>query len=98
MSDAPLPCLDDRVTIAPEVLFCDLDDEAVLLHTGAGQYYGLDAVALRMWQALAEHPRLGDAHAVLAAEFDVDPGPLWEDLLAFVRKLAGFDLLEVAPA
>lgn len=73
--------------IAEDVLFQTVADEAVLLNIADNHYYGLDDVATRMWQLLAEH---GDGEAVigeLLAEFEVDEATLRQDFAALVAEL-----------
>ena len=85
-----------RVCVASNALFQYLGDEAVLLSQDQGRYYGLDPIATRMWQLLAEH---GDPEAVvkqMCAEFDVDETVLRADLAAFIAKMVAAELLVVA--
>ena len=42
-----------KVTIPDTVLSTELQDEGVLLNLETGEYFGLDAVGLDMWRALA---------------------------------------------
>jgi hypothetical protein len=87
--------LDSRVTVHPDVVFRELDGEAVILHLGTGLYYGLDAVGTRMWQVLAEHGDLGVALDVLAAEYDVSRERLRADLVRLVEALCDKGLVRV---
>lgn len=84
-----------RVTVPESVLFRDLDGEAVLLETGSGRYYGLDAVGTRMWNLLREH---GETEAVcrdLLLEYDVLEDRLREDLEKLVQDLSSRGLLRL---
>ena len=87
--------LDRTVRISDDTVFRELAGEAVLLQLDAGMYYGLDAVATRLWTLIAER---GSLRAVLAAareEFDVDAATLEHDLLALVGDLADRKLVVV---
>jgi Coenzyme PQQ synthesis protein D (PqqD) len=77
-----------HITVPKSVLFRDLDGEAVLLETGTGRYYGLDAVGTRMWSLLQLHGEIEAVCRVLLAEFDVPEARLCKDLLRFVETLA----------
>jgi hypothetical protein len=81
--------------IPENVLFRDLNGEAVLLHLGTGKYFGLDAVGTRMWAQLQAHPRLAEACLALQAEYDTSPARLQEDFLAFVDRLEAQQLVTV---
>ncbi len=90
--------LHTAVQISQDVLFRELDGEAVLLHIDTGKYYGLDAIGARMWALLAQHGALEPAYRSLIAEYDVAPEVLEHDLLAFVNRLAAQQLLAVNDA
>jgi hypothetical protein len=78
-----------RVSIADEVYSEQIEDETILLELKSGNYYGLDAVASRLWQLLQE---LGSTEAVVHAaqqEYDdVGVDELTRDVETLVRALA----------
>ncbi len=86
------------VTVPAAVVFRDLGDEAVVLHTGTGRYYGLDEVGTRMWTLLAGARVIKGACRGLYEAYDVAPAVLEGDLLTFVRHLAEHGLLVVDEA
>ena len=58
--------LTSRVKVNDDVLFQELQGEAVLLNLKSGVYFGLDPVGTRIWQLFAEHEVLRDvAQAVV---------------------------------
>jgi len=85
--------LDSRVAVPEDVLFRELDGEAVILNLSTGTYYGLDQTGTRMWALLAEHGTLRAAYDILLAEYEVCEAQLAEDLLALVDKLVSHGLL-----
>lgn len=87
--------LESTITISPEVLFRDVDGEAVILNLKNGKYYGLDPVGTRMWTVLAEQKELRAAHRLLLEEYEVGAEQLEQDLVAFVDKMAGHALMQV---
>lgn len=87
---------ESRVAIDPDVVFRDLDGEAVILHLGTGLYYGLDPVGTRMWTLLAEYGDLAQVFATLREEFDVSADTLRADLLRLVRELHEKGLVRVS--
>ena len=88
--------LQTRVEVPEEVVFRELDGEAVLLHTVAGRYFGLDPVGTRMWTALCAGETLESAADALVAEYDVAPERLRRDLEEFVAALVEHELVSVA--
>ncbi len=87
--------LRDSIVIPEDVLFRELDGEAVLLNLKTGTYFGLDAVGTRMWQLIAEQSSLARVVDSLAAEYDVDRGVLETDLLELGRQLCAGGLCEI---
>jgi hypothetical protein len=79
--------LDTPVRVNPEVLFQDLDGEAVLLHLGSGVYFGLDEVGARIWSLLAEGADLRTIARTVASEYAVDETRCAEDLLELLVEL-----------
>jgi hypothetical protein len=92
------------VEVNPDVLFQTLDGadkerpEAVLLHLKTEKYYGLDDVASRMWQLLAETCDPEATVARLLTEYTVDESRLRKDLAAFIDKMVAAQLLVIPPA
>ena len=85
--------LDTKLSIPPQVMSRLVGDETVLLDLSSGLYFGLDGVGKRIWESLAEHQSLGDAVAVIVAEYDVDEAQAQADVVAFVSDLVARGLL-----
>ena len=77
----------EQLQIADDVLFQTVADEAVLLNIADNHYYGLDDVATRMWQLLAEHGTEGAKQVDVHVYNDVDEAPLRQDFAALVTEL-----------
>jgi hypothetical protein len=76
-----------RIAIAPDVLYQELDGESVLLNLTNETYFGLDDVGTRIWQLLVEQ---GNVEAVLAqmqTEYEVDEVTLQADLTRLLAEL-----------
>lgn len=50
--------LASRVRINDDVMFQELQGEAVLLSLASGTYFGLDRMGTRIWQLFSEHEQL----------------------------------------
>lgn len=87
--------LDHTVTQSPGLLFCDAGGEAVILSEATGQYYGLNGMGMRLWQALEADGQLAAAYRSVLDEYDVTPVELERDLLTFVQALAERRLVTV---
>jgi hypothetical protein len=79
--------LDAPVRIPDDVIFRELDGEAVVLNLDTGIYFGLDAVGTRIWRLLEEHKPLRLVLDTLVEEYDAAPDRLQRDLLAFIERL-----------
>ena len=81
------PALDAAFRIPDEVIFRELDGEAVVLNLDTGIYFGLDAVGTRIWRLLEERKPLKAVLDTLIDEYEAPPDRLQRDLLAFVERL-----------
>lgn len=90
--------LDSRVTIGPDVVFRELDGEAVILNLETGLYFGLNEMGTRIWQLLDAHAEVRRVLDTLRDEFDVADDRLSADLLALVEQLRDKGLVHVVPA
>ena len=79
--------LDDAVAPSDDVVFRELDGEAVLLNLETGIYFGLDAVGTRVWQLAVEHGSLRAVKDGLLREFDADDPVVEQDLLRIGEAL-----------
>ena len=57
--------LQDVITISPDVVFRDLDGEAVLLNLALGIYFGLNEVGTRMWNLLHQYSVLQQVFEIM---------------------------------
>lgn len=85
-----------RVSIPEDLLFRELEGEAVLLDLDSGEYFGLDEMGTEMWLTLTRHDTLDDGYRDLLARYDVAPERLRQDLLEFVDLLLSHRLLQIA--
>lgn len=72
---------------SPDVVFRDLDGEAVILDLESGTYFGLNEVGTRVWQLVGEGRGQPEIVAVLAAEYDADRATIERDVIRLVEEL-----------
>jgi len=92
---AVVTTLEHTVRVPEDVVFRELQGEAVILNLASSTYFGLDAVGTRIWQLCETH---GVLHVVLDAmqqEFDAAPETLRSDLRAFIDALTAKGLLAI---
>jgi hypothetical protein len=95
MTEIPALTTASRVRISDDVLFQELQGDAVLLDLKTGVYFGLDRVGTRIWTLLGEHKVLAAAVEAMIQEFDVSRDRCSEDVLALVVKLHEQGLLVI---
>ena len=88
--------LTSRVRVNDDVLFQELQGEAVLLNLKSGVYFGLDPVGTRIWQLFAEHEVLAEIAQTIVAEYDVAEDRCSTDLLTLVADLERQGLVAVS--
>lgn len=79
--------LDSTVSRNPDQISADLSDETVLMSLDTGRYYGMRAVAGRIWELLAEPRTVGSLCDALVKEYDVERDRCEREALAFVGEL-----------
>jgi hypothetical protein len=87
--------LPSHVDIPSDVLFQELEGEAVLLNLETERYYGLDDVGTRIWQLMAEDGDVLSAFEQLSKEYDVPSEVLRRDIAELISKLSQVGLLKV---
>ena len=87
--------LEQAVRIPDDVIFRELQGEAVLLNLASSTYFGLDPVGTRVWQLCETHGSLQAVLDAMQQEFDASSETLRADLLAFVDELLANGLLAV---
>jgi len=86
---------DQRVSVPENVMFRELDGEAVILHLGQESYFGLDEVGTRMWLTVTGAGSIRQAFDQLASEYEVEPETLRRDLDELLDSLVDRGLLQV---
>lgn len=86
--------LPGKVILSPEVLFRELDGEAVMLDLETERYYGLDEVGTRIWELFAEHGETEVVIAQMLAEYEVEEEQLRRDLAQLLSELAEAGLVQ----
>ena len=87
--------LDQVVRVPDDVVFRELQGEAVILNLASSSYFGLDAVGTRIWQLCEAHGSLRAVWEAMQQEFDAPGDALRKDLLAFIDELLAKGLLSV---
>ena len=71
-----------------DVVFSHIDDEVVMMNIETGEYYGLNAVASRIWEALENPITFDRLINLLMQEFDIDETTCHNDVARFLNQMA----------
>lgn len=86
--------LNSTVTIAKEVVSCDLVDEAAILNMKDGVYYGLNPVGARIWNLIQEPRKINDILDTLVDEYEVEREVCLADLIELMEQLLDKELVK----
>ncbi|TNF64923.1 MAG: PqqD family protein [Rhodobacteraceae bacterium] len=82
-----------RFEIPTHVVARDVQGELVVLDLEKGEYFGLEDVGAFIWGLLEAGESLGEVHARILAEYDVEADTARRDLAALVADLQARGLL-----
>ncbi len=86
----------DAVVVATrDQVSADIGGETILLHMKSAMYYGMEAVAARIWELVREPIRVSDIRDAIADEYEVELDQCESDVLKFLRELAAKGLIKV---
>jgi Coenzyme PQQ synthesis protein D (PqqD) len=85
--------LKSSLKVSDDVVFRDLDGEAVILNLASGIYFGLDETGTRMWRLIEQHGHLGAVLTALCDEYEALPETIERDLVRLASELAEKGLL-----
>jgi hypothetical protein len=74
-------------SVNERVLFRLIDQEAVILNLDNGEYFGLNAVAVRVWESLAKGCSVSSTIETLLAEYEVETPVLRSDIEELLADL-----------
>jgi hypothetical protein len=86
----------ETVVAAKKQVSCNLADDAVILDLQAGVYYGLNAVAARVWNLIQEPKTVAQIRDAIVDEYDVDPDRCECDLRLLLGDLMARGLVRAA--
>lgn len=79
-----------------EMIFTELGDTVVMMNPDTGIYYELDPLGARIWSLLRDVPSVTRLCDALVREYDVSPEVCRRDVLEFVERALGLQIVQVA--
>jgi hypothetical protein len=90
-----MPSLDSRIRINDDVLWQELQGEAVLLNLKTGVYFGLNPIGTRIWELLADRGMVRDVVDAIVGEYDVETPACADDVIALISDMQKHALVTV---
>ena len=87
--------LNATVVVSDRQISCELEDEAVVLDLKGGIYYGLNAVACRVWELVQKPCTVSEIRDSLLAEYEIEEAACTHDLLDLLGQLQKWELIEL---
>ena len=88
--------LQDTIQVCEDVIFRELEGEAVLLNLDTGIYFGLNEVGTRAWNLLQQQSSLRAVYEALQAAYEVTGEQLQADLLGLLDEMREKGLIRVS--
>lgn len=82
---------------AQDIVWQQVDDEAVLMLPERAEVKVLNEVGARIWALIDGHRTVGAIAALIRAEYEVTPDAAQQDTLAFIHDLLQRQMLSLLP-
>lgn len=79
--------------VVEDILFRQVQNEAVLLHISTGMYYALNETSIIAWEVLCNQQPLSCAIKKIIAEYDVEYAQILSDLQSFLQDLLEYGVI-----
>jgi Coenzyme PQQ synthesis protein D (PqqD) len=91
--------LDTLLSRNSDIFYASVNaDQAVMLSVAAGKYFGLNAVATRIWELLERPTTVAGLCTQICQEFDVDMQTCEAELLKFAQETIDKDVVRASTA
>lgn len=83
------------VTVNKDYVYCNVEDEMVLLGMKDGIYYGLNQVGAFIWENIKEPKTIDQVRDAILVEYDVEKEECERDLFELLKEMTEKGLVEV---
>jgi len=83
------------VSVTEENVYCNIEDEVVILDLGEGIYYGLNPVGARIWDLIQKPRKVNDILDILLDEYNVGEEECRNDLIELLEQLSDKKLIKI---
>jgi len=79
--------------LSPDVVFRELEGEAVILDLARGRYFGLNPVGTRVWALLDAGMPIDQIVATITGEYDAERERIERDVMSLIDELSSRGLI-----
>lgn len=83
------------IVASKEQISCSLEGESVILNLEDGVYYGLNAVASRVWELIQQPRTVREIRDRILAEYDIEEASCTRDVIELLQQLQRWNLIEL---
>ncbi len=83
------------VTVSKDYVYCNVEDELVLLGMKDGIYYGLNPIGAFIWEKIKEPKTIDEVRDAILEEYDVSEEESEKDLIELLGEMATKGLIIV---
>lgn len=79
--------MDSKLTRNNDIIFSDMDGETVMMSIDNGEYYGINPIGSRIWNALETPHTPSEIIDMLLPHFDVTREQCLKDVIPFLERM-----------
>lgn len=87
--------LHHKVTVPPQVLVNQIDEEIVILDLASSTYFGLNPIGAQIWHFLSEGKTVGETCSAMLDKYDVSPNDIEQDVINLIDELLSKKLVHI---
>lgn len=84
-----------KVTVNKDYVYCNVEDEMVLLGMEDGIYYGLNQVGAFIWEQIIEPKTIDQIRDAILDEYEVEKSECERDLIDLLNLLAEKGMIHI---
>lgn len=78
-----------------DIIFSELDGEAVMVSMEQGEYYGINPIGTRIWNEIETPRQVSDLCELLISDFNVTLEQCSKDVLVFLNVMVGKGVVKI---
>lgn len=87
--------LESIVQRSKDLVYSDLNGEAIILGLKSGKYYGLDETGAFIWEIIQKPARVREIRDLVFERYGVQQDSVETDIIDFIKDLEKEDLVQI---